>query len=73
MRITHNKKMKNIELNAELENTIGGLTLGEGFLIGVKPLGVLGVVASAAYWLMDGYSDYLRGLDEGIAAANKSK
>ncbi|WP_415908981.1 hypothetical protein [Oleiharenicola sp. Vm1] len=65
--------MKNIELNDELAGISGGLSWGTGFLLGVTPVATLGLVAGAAYWLMSGYSDYLRGLDEGIAAANKTK
>jgi hypothetical protein len=63
--------MNNIELrNEELEEIAGGLSWDTGFLLGITPLGVLGVAAGAAYWLADGYSDYLKGLDAGIQAAN---
>lgn len=66
--------MKNIEINTqELERTRGGLTWNQGFLLGITPLGTLSVLVGFGVWLASGYDDYLKGLDEGIKAANKQK
>lgn len=66
--------MKTTEIDTrELERTIGGLTWNKGFLLGITPLGALGVLVGFGVWLANGYDDYLKGLDEGIKAANKQK